>query len=165
MRIDDDHQYHGAALIQIAEDPQFTAINTCKVGKRTIRSAYRINSDIVVYLKYASKSKGSYGEYHFTFQKSHLDDLGALHKQNARTFVVLVCVQDREICCVPYDEFMKIVLARIVQKGEGEEQYTVIVTAQKGKQFRVYANAPGRKGKKIAERLVPRSSFPASIFT
>jgi len=31
MNIDDNHMYHGAALIQIAEHPQFTAINSLKV--------------------------------------------------------------------------------------------------------------------------------------
>ncbi len=32
MTIHDDHMYHGAALIQIAEHPQFTAINSLKLG-------------------------------------------------------------------------------------------------------------------------------------
>ena len=33
MKIRDDHMFHGAALIQIAEHPRFTAINSLVVGK------------------------------------------------------------------------------------------------------------------------------------
>ena len=58
MKINDDHMYHGAALTQIAEHPQFTAINAFKHANRPSRSAFRINDDIGVYLKYASKPKG-----------------------------------------------------------------------------------------------------------
>ena len=35
MNIKDDHFYHGAALIQIAEDKRFTAINALKVKGHT----------------------------------------------------------------------------------------------------------------------------------
>lgn len=35
MKIHDDHLYHGAALTQIAEDDQFTAINALKLGGKT----------------------------------------------------------------------------------------------------------------------------------
>ena len=59
MKINDDHMYHGAALIQIAEDPRFTAINVFQGGEGVSRSAFRINADIGVFLKYATKPKPS----------------------------------------------------------------------------------------------------------
>ena len=55
MKIDDDHMYHGAVLLQIAEHPRFTAINTIELSGQKSRSAYRINDRIGIFLKYASK--------------------------------------------------------------------------------------------------------------
>lgn len=96
MRVDDDHMYHGAALIQIAEDPQFTAINSFKLAAGVSRSAYRINDDIGVYLKYASKPTPAYREYLFTFQKQHLAELAAIAKATEKVFAALVCVKARQ---------------------------------------------------------------------
>ena len=62
MKIADDHMYHGAALLQIAEHPRFTAINSIEVSDQKSRSAYRINDNIGIFLKYASKPSGI-GEY------------------------------------------------------------------------------------------------------
>ena len=67
MKINDDHMYHGAALTQIAEHEQFTAINAFEHGGKTSRSAFIVNHDIGVYLKYAGKPVGRYKEYQFTF--------------------------------------------------------------------------------------------------
>jgi hypothetical protein len=49
MKIDDDHMYHGAALIQIAEHPQFTAINSFEGKLAHYENTYRINGDVAVY--------------------------------------------------------------------------------------------------------------------
>ena len=48
MHIDDDHLYHGSALIQIAEHPHFTAINSLKVKGKLVRAAYKINDQMEV---------------------------------------------------------------------------------------------------------------------
>src|ERR1700730_11063603 len=109
MKIDDDHLYHGAALIQIAEHPQFTAINSFKGKLADYENAYRINSDIAVYLKYASKPTKSHQEYVFTFNKANLAELEALAKVNGKTFLALVCVDAREVCCLPYDQLLRLI--------------------------------------------------------
>ena len=36
MKIDDDHMYHGAVLLQIAEHPRFTAINTIELSGQNL---------------------------------------------------------------------------------------------------------------------------------
>jgi hypothetical protein len=69
MKIRDDHMYHGAALIQIAEHPQFTAINSMKVKAVKYENAYKINDDISVYLKYSTKPNKAFREYVFNFHK------------------------------------------------------------------------------------------------
>ena len=51
MRIHDDHMYHGAALIQVAEHKSFTAINALKTSSGLHRNAYKINDEIGLYLK------------------------------------------------------------------------------------------------------------------
>lgn len=63
MRIQDEHLYHGAALNQIAEHKEFTAINAFKLKGKTSGSAFRINDSAVVYLKYAKAPNKSYSEY------------------------------------------------------------------------------------------------------
>jgi hypothetical protein len=102
MHIADDHLYHGAALIQIAERPEFKAINP--VAQFSSRSALRINNDIAIYMKYAAKPVGSYREYPFTFNDAHWSELDDLSQTKYRVFIVLVCIEAREICCLTLKE-------------------------------------------------------------
>jgi hypothetical protein len=165
MKIHDDHLYHGAALIQIAEHEQFTAINALKINGDVIRVAYRINDDIAVYLKYATKSTKPFNEYPFTFTKNHLDELAQISEANPKTFIGLICVKDRAICCITYSQLKSLVELRTKDKGKPEGQYVVLVTLPAGKSFRVYVNAAGMKKTKLGKELkVPRNAFPSSIF-
>lgn len=164
MKINDDHLYHGAALTQVAEHPSFKAINADSDHGTLSRSVFLINHDIGLYLKYASEPKGKFKEFIFTFHENHLADLNALKAKRKNVFLVLVCVSAREICCVPYSEFLNLQSIRKRQKGADEDSYAVIVTIPKRKQARVYMNAPGRKRVMIGERKVPRDDFPSRIF-
>lgn len=165
MHIHDDHMFHGAALIQIAEQPQFTAINSLRVGGVRVPVAYKVNDEIALYLKYASKPTATYKEYIFTFTIEHLGTLAQIKAANPKTFVALVCVKEREICCISYDELMSLVARRKAKKGADEDQYTVLVTAPKGKGLRVYMNLPGQRGTILGKALiVARKAFPALLF-
>lgn len=165
MRIDDNHMYHGAALIQVAEDPRFTAINALPINNDINRAAYLINQDTALYLKYCSEpSKTEYREYAFNFREIHIDELVRI-SDIYRTFIGLVCVSDRHVCCIKYNQLLDLVNRRRNSKGENESQYIVLVTAHHGQQFRVYVNSPGRRGKRIgAPLLIPRKSFPDVLF-
>jgi hypothetical protein len=165
MKIADDHLYHGAALIQIAEDPQFTAINSFKLGTKTSRSAYRINDDIGVYLKYAGIPNKSHGEYVFQFREEHLAELAEIAKVSVKVFVALVCVKARHVCCLSYQDLRTLIEARKTAKGEEEDQYTMLVTAPENKSFRVYVNKPGVKNTVLGKPIVvSRTAFPETIF-
>jgi len=166
MHVHDDHMYHGAALIQIAEHEQFTAINALKIQGEVIPVAYRINDDIAVYLKYASKpSANKFKEYPFTFKEDQLEELESIFEANQKLFIALVCVKDRCICCISYDQLKDLLQRRKDAKGVIEEQYAVLVTASKRKAFRVYVNAPGKKNKTLGTALVvARNRFPVAIF-
>ncbi|MGA4081114.1 hypothetical protein ACI2TF_04360 [Ralstonia nicotianae] len=165
MNIHNDHLYHGAALIQIAEHPRFTAINSLRNGKRVYSVAYKINDEIALYLKYAADPTPSHQEYVFQFRKSNLHDLDEIAKANPKTFIALVCVQDREICCISYRQLIDLVRRRKEKRGKDEGQYTVLTTARKGERLRLYMNDPGRKNTILGSPIiVPRSDFPDVIF-
>jgi hypothetical protein len=165
MKINNDHMYHGAALTQIAEHPSFTAINSFKDGDEVSRSAFRINDDMGVYLKYATKPTPSLGEYVFQFTIQHLDELKGISELVPRVYLALVCVEGREICCLGYEQFKELVALRRRAKGDPEQQYMVLVTMPPRKEFRVYVNAPGRRKMIVDEPiLVARSAFPDNFF-
>jgi hypothetical protein len=165
MHIHDDHMYHGSALLQIAEHPQFTAINRLVTKDGSARSTFRVNDNVGIYLKYASKPTGRFKEYVFTFSGTHLAELDEISKKASKTFIPLVCVKDREICCLKLDQLRSFIEVRTQAKGAPEGSYTILVTLPKGKQFRVYVNVPGEKKKILGDELiVPRSSFPDVLF-
>lgn len=165
MTIHDDHMYHGAALIQIAEHPSFTAINALRTASGVFHNAYRINQDIAVYLKYATKPTHAFDEYQFTFTKEHLEELEAITSVSLKLFVVLVCVEDRQICGLKYSQLLELVEYRRRSKMEVEDQYVILATLSKGKAFRVYVNAAGRKKIYTGKQLVvARNAFPALTF-
>lgn len=165
MKIHDDHMYHGAALIQVAEDPRFTAINALKIGGTVIPVAYKINDEIALYLKYASKPTPTFKEYAFTFTSAHLADLNKISLANQKTFIALVCIKDREICCLSYDQLNSLVQRRKDAKGSDEDQYVILVTAEKDKALHVYVNAPEKRKTILGKALkIPRNAFPKSVF-
>lgn len=165
MKIHDDHLYHGSALIQLAEHAQFTAINALQLGKKTIRTAYKVNNDIAVYLKYASKPAGAFSEYVFTFTTEHLTEIASIAKVTPKTFLVLVCVKDREICCLSHVQLLELVARREKALGQTEDNLTVLVTAPANKSLRAYVNSPGKK-RIILERelVISRGAFPGDVF-
>lgn len=166
MKIHDDHMFHGAALIQIAEHPQFTAINSLKINGTSYSNAYRVNDDISVYLKYGSNPNKSFREYQFTFSQAHLDELGAIVKANQKTFLALVCVKGREICCLSYQQLLSLVDQRKNAAGKHESQYVVLVTIPKNSSMHVYINAPGQKKTKLGKDIiVSRNAFPRALFS
>ncbi len=165
MKVNNDHMYHGAALTQIAEHPEFTAINAFKTDTGISRSTFRINDDIGIYLKYATEPKGPYHEYRFTFSTENLRELKDIAAKTTHVHLALVCVQDRQICCLSYEKLLELIQRRRDAKGMDEDQYTVLVTVHAGKSFRVYINTPGAKKKTEGKPLViPRDDFPDKLF-
>ena len=165
MKVHDDHLYHGASLIQIAEHSQFTAINSLKIKNKTLRTAYKVNNDIGVYLKYAQNPINRFKEYPFKFQAEHLKEFSDIAGVIDRLFLALVCVKAREICCLSYSELVAIIERRKKAKGDDEDQYTILVTIPQRKSMRAYINAPGVKKTMLGSPLiVPRNSFPERLF-
>lgn len=165
LRINQDHLYHGAALTQIAEHEQFTAINAVRVRNRPHRSAFRINDTHCVYLKYATKPTKPYNEYIFTFQTTHLDDLRRLSQKCDKLFLALICVQDHEICLISYETLLDLIARRRNAKGSSENQYTLLVFLKSGGKFRINMNLPNRRKHYVGNSvLIARKEFPNRLF-
>ncbi len=164
MKIRDDHKYHGAALIQVAEHELFTAINSLKLGEKVFQNAYKINDEIALFLKYARNENEAFGEFVFTYSTHQLDELLEVRDGNVKTYVAMICVAAREICCISCDELVDMIDKRKKIKGAGEDQYNLLVTAPIGKSLRIYLNEPGKKNAKLEEKIVSRKDFPERLF-
>lgn len=165
MHIHDDHLYHGSALTQIAEHPQFTAINVFKDADNVSRSAFRVNDNIGVYFKYATKPKRPFDEYVFTFTRSNIKEIDRIAELVDDLFLALVCVKDRHICNLPYETFCTLLEWRQDAYGGEEEQYTILANLPEGKSFRVYINKPGKKKTYLKKQIViNRNKFPNQLF-
>ena len=168
MIIRNRHLNHGAALTQIAEHELFTAINKLDRpdGGTLPRGTFRINDDIAIYVKHASEPI-SHDDYVFTFTQSQKEGLQYLNNTyTGKVFIVLVCVEDREICCISYNELNAWFEKRRAALSEGDEaDSTVLVQLPSGQGFRVNMNMPDTRGQYLDEpQIVPRNRFPAVIF-
>ena len=166
MEIRDRHMYHGAAFAQIAEHEQFTAINRVNLRGGSSQGAFLVNDSIGVYLKHAREPTSPPEDYVFTFAQEHKDDLAELNEKCTKTFVVLVCVEDKHICCIPYSTFLGLVQQRIEARGEEEDQSTILLGLPAGGSFRVDMNRPYTKGEYLLEEpvIIPRNHFPRVLF-
>jgi hypothetical protein len=91
-----------------------------------------------------------------------LDELALLREKTGKIFAVLVCIPDKEICVLSDAELKRLIATRQKAFGGPEDQYQILVTAPANKQFRVYVNSPGAKGKILGEIRVKRS-LPGSL--
>lgn len=164
VKIRTEHQNLGAALMQIAEDDNFTAINPLKLGGNTINNAFLINADTCVFLKYGQEPKST-GEYQFTFTTEQLSNLHSAERHYQKIFIGLICVEDQEICCLELKQLKSMIRSRKDTAGGDEDSYQVLVVVPQGKSLRAYTNAANRKGQ-IAGKptVVSRSRFPGCLF-
>ena len=164
MKIRLEHQNIGAAVMQIAEHEQFTAINALKLNGKPVSNAFLINSHVAVLCKYATEPNGN-GEYAFTFTEDQMKTLASLLPKHDSLFFGLVCVEAGEICCLTKADFEELLGYRKVSAGKAESQYAILVTIKAGSSFRVYVNAAGTKGKYAGKQLtVARKAFPDAMF-
>jgi len=144
MRIRQHHLWHGAALQQIAEYHEFTAINRIDGGGRC---AYLINDKIPLWVKYRSESP-----YHFTFTLDDQRKIETLYERyNDQIWIALVCGKLREICLLSYYQY------RTLWNGPSRA-FSISVWAEHGKCFRV------RSGRQELAKTIPKNAFPRKLF-
>ena len=165
MRVSNKQLQHGAVLYQIAEHPQFTAINALKLEGHPSNNAFLINDDIAVYPKISSQPAGRYKEYRFTFDKDTLQEIAIIDDRDIELHLALVCVQDSAICCLSYDKLKHLIDERRQNVGREEEQYQVLVMYEKGKSFRVNMNLGGTRDAWVGRHiLVSQNACPNDLF-
>ena len=183
--IRDKHMYHGAAIWQIADHPQFTAINRVGLftqGGNASYSAYIVetmgNQKTGVYIKTADSPLEVPGPssppndfksyYQFGFDSNAKGHLNALASECHKTFVLMVCELDRHVCCLAYADFLSIVQQQRKHLPKGETATTTLrVNLETRKGFRVNTITPHtRSGKYLLDspKEIPRSDFPDKIF-
>jgi hypothetical protein len=171
VTIDDNDLYYGAALKQIADHKLFKSINAVWEPGGKSRCVYRINTDIGVYIRAATKPAN--GEFVFNFTPENIGQVKKLEKVCRKVFVALVCyhartvaggsrmAQYRQICVLRPSEIDALVEAR----GTPGVQHNILVTVPESKSMRVAVTVPGRKNRRTQlRRKVPRSAFPRVIF-
>lgn len=163
MKINDDHMFHGAALTQIAEHELFTSINAVRVSKKLSRSSFRINESIGIFVKYAGNPNGE--DYNFTFTKENKKELKYLETICEKVYITLVCVKDRQICCLSSPDLYAWLAKRASALGTEEDASTILVSLPEGKAFRVNMNQPGRRKVYLGNpQIVARNQFPNALF-
>ena len=166
MKIDANDLHYGAALKQIADDRSFKSINADREGGNKSRCSFRVNADIGVYIRSGTEPKTRFQHYVFNFKQDNLREIAALAARCPKTFVVLVCLKDAEICVIRHQELLNLIDLRQQEVGGDEEQYNIQVTIPKGQSMRVYMNKPGSKKLIVGKSpmIVPRDAFPKRIF-
>ncbi|MFQ2433461.1 hypothetical protein ACK31N_13295 [Aeromonas caviae] len=165
MKIRLEQQNIGAAVMQIAEHEQFTAINSLKVHGKSISNAFLVNHDTAVLCKYSSEPN-SIGEYVFTFNEEHMENICNISGQYGKVYFSLVCVEDGEICCLSIEQFHQLIEYRKNSAKSDESSYAILITMQSGASFRAYVNAAGRRGHFAGKKLtIARKNFPNALFS
>ncbi|MGW5075807.1 hypothetical protein [Rhodococcus sp. NPDC004095] len=146
MAIDKKDFMHGAALVAIADSPNFTALNKASVKY----GHYIVNQDRNVFIKYCSAPRVNTCTYAFTFDAEDkqriADTLGRGH-----VFVVMVC-GEMVITAITGDDFLAMV---DVDAGNSS---ALTVTADPGKRLRVASRSTN---------LAPiaRNAFPSMVLS
>ena len=143
MGIDYKDFMHGAALVAVAEDSRFTALNKGS----THYGHYLVNHDRHLFVKY-NEGSGP-GDYCFTFSADEVRRiLGTRQPQG--TFVVLVC-GDEAITGISLAELRSLIDVR------SPAQQQVRVSAKPRKQLRLYGPGHSKLGP------IPRNAFPDRV--
>lgn len=76
-------------------------------------------------------------------------------------FLALICVKDKEICCITFAKFVELLEARRNAARRFASQFVMLVTLKAGQAFRAYVNMPGTKGQYLSpQKIIRRNRFP-----
>ena len=145
MKIQDKDYYHGAALTQIIEHPQFTALN--KVNKKY--GHYLINHDIRLLVKLCTAMDSPWS---YTFWPDDLTTIQQDISAGAKTFICLICGLDT-ICILNAEQIQML----IDLDAAGSQWIRVEVHTKKGSLW-----VQGQRGE--YHRAIPHNAFPDALF-
>ena len=163
MRLEDEQHYLGAALMQIAENDRFSSINPLVMNGQKLKNAFLINETAFLFLKY--RHKGEAKSYRFHFSADHLTSIEMIGgKDTSRVFVGLVCLEDRQVCCLDLEQLTAMMHTRNGPGINQDADYTVSVMAEDNRMFRVFGRETGGNYQHD-EVKIARNRFPECILT
>ena len=162
MPINPTQMNRGAAFYQIAVHSKFTSINKSDLYES--RSSFLINNDIGIYLKHAKEATTVRHEYRFGFSWDERYNIWKLADKYSKTFAILICEEDREICCLDYKSDLFPLLEE--KDDSTDETSTLYVKPEPGKGFFINMFQKGSSTKWILPKPkeIPRSAFPDRLF-
>ena len=167
-KIVDRHKYHGSALIQIAEHDEFTSINRIELPGVGFGSAFSVNEEIGIFLKYATTPSNTEPlEYAFRFSKENMDGIKVLKEDLGDAYALLIISDDardiNEICCVPYrvlSELKGYRDRRNENLGKNKEfGVDLYVQIRNDQLFEVNVKSPGKPGYAWREKVTKELPF------
>ncbi|TJZ69746.1 hypothetical protein [Chitiniphilus eburneus] len=144
MKIQEQDQFHGAALTQIVEHLSFKALNRAseKYGH------YLVNTDRHVFAKY---STATHSPWSFSFKLNDLEAIQAEIDAQNIVFLCLVC-GTTTVCALNEDEFSKLIDLR-----SPTSQWIRVEVPLRGS-----CHVSGSLG--ALKHTVPHNSFPVKVF-
>ena len=141
MKIQEQHLFHGPALVQIVEHRSFKALN--KADKKY--GHYAVNDKRRLFVKYLTKKTPPWV---FAFSPAEIKAIKADIASGAKTFLSLVCGTST-ICCLAQKEIQSVV------DLNSPKSQSIRVEVPKGGSQRVSGSAGALK-KTIAHNAYPK---------
>ena len=138
--------YHGAALAEVTDNRSFSSIN--RIPSINSYSAYQINHNIGIYIKYTSDSD----MFKFSFSSDNKEEIRKMNEiYQKNTYIALVCSEDG-ICLLNYEMLISCI------DLQSDENDWININRPNGCSYRVR----GSKGE--CDRSIPLNAFPNQIF-
>ena len=138
--------FHGLVLARILHATQRPVL--IRPFRPTSNASYVLNNAVGLYIKYSAKRMTP---WRFTFLQEHQDEIDALKKSLAKTFLTLVC-NDDGIVCLEYSEL------KAILDHQHKPIEWISVTRRKNQMYSV----KGSDGQ--LDFKVGKSEFPAKLF-
>ena len=151
MKIQEKHIYHGIALAQLAEFPQFKSVNKfgSHYGEYAVEMADRRSPVRILFIKYRGTGRT---RWDFVFSRAEIGRFHRASQEYSHVFIALVCSTET-VCLLDAGDFFKVI--------EDEPRIPQVVRVENpssGRSLRV--SGPGA----VLRRTIPHSAFPRAIF-
>lgn len=165
MKISDEHKHFGSALLQILRHPTCHSLKSFNPDKGRSRSGFVVNDRIGVFIKYCTNPSKPFNEYVFSFtRRVDIHEMAMMKKNLSYVYAGLVCLHDRQICCLSLDNLVSLAEQRDRLSGKTENIISIRVAYDAREYFKVRVNQPGRKWVRDNPIRIPRTGFPNLLF-
>lgn len=164
MPIKEYEFYHGAVLTKILRKDIPTNLKLVEANPKELWSAYRINDQVVFYMKSSTAPQliKSGLRWQFPFTLSHINEIKLLLEQANVIYFALICINEKydgygsEVCLLDKDQMLKLILLDSINPQ------SITVYSEKNKQLKVHGTlSQHKKELNINRNLLDRLVLPA----